>query len=1190
MVAIAVAVTITPVLQGRVPADGSIWTVVRSSWFLAAVAVAVVIAAAGMLQVRLQGTASPHMPENAGSVGEGAATAQRVATPHLVAAGNGVSNVGQDGSFFRGRRAALREINGWLSAPATDQVNPRVLIVTGSPGTGKSAVLGRVLMAANDTSRSVSDDQLDEVAAPPGSIGIAIEAAGKSPLDLGRQIAQAVGHDIEEVKELAAALASAHGSGDRSLTILVDGLDEAAASGAGDVVSSVLRPISQMEARYGIRLLLGTRASHRGDDLIHPFPGALTIDLDSDRYFEVEDLKQYALARLQQDRPDNPYLDGGLAGPVADEIAVRSNRNFLVAGLIAHRHGKDDAVAVDSPDVQVPADLMDVLRDYLRRVPLLGGLPARQILKPLAYAEAPGLPVGLWSAALRALFGIETNELQLRTYARELARDYLIETVPAASDGQPVYRMFHQALSDSLVGVDPSVPESVSDNARITTAFLGAAPTDWSSAPPYLLRSLASHAAAARMLPELIELLETSNYPLHADLARLQTALQADDSEGVTRYRRLLGLMPASDGMGPAERAAAWSVTEALRGVPTARNRFAVMAKELGASHAGAWGAAWTSEAMANVLTGHTDVVLSVAVTPDGQTVVTGSGDGTVRIWDLQAGAPSAVLSSHIRFAASAVVSPDCRHAIISSEDGQVLVWNIQTRTHRTVFVAGDIGETSSLAVTPDGGRLVVGRWAVRYQDLRTGDRETVLDQHVGAIRLVTSDGQHVVTGGYHSFLDEGESNDDGVPLQVWDLETGTERTVQAGQIDRIGSIAVSPDGRFVVSGGGEKTMRIWDLKTGIERTVYTEHSSRIGSIAVAPDGRHAVIGSYDGTLRLWDLFTETELTRFAGHTDVVRSVAVTPDGRRAISGSDDHTVRVWDLRVRDAQSIRVGHTDIVRAVALTSDQRHVITGSSDGTARVWDLLDGTQRVTLTGHTGWVLAVATAPSGHAVTAGTDGTIRVWHLKTGKLLATLIDRIHVVWAVAVSPDGRHIVSGSTDGTIRIWDLKNRKLSAKLIGHTDVVAAVATTPDGQQVVSGSADRTVRVWDMKLHTLQATLKGHTGAVRAVTVTPDGQHIISAGADRTVRIWDLVDKTLRATLIGHTDAVVAVAVTPDGKHIISTGPDRTIRTWDLNRQTALDVIHAPDQVQAVATSGSRMLQALTSGVLAIDISRRSG
>jgi WD40 repeat protein len=1182
VVAIAVAVTITPVLQGRVPADGSIWTVVRSGSFLAAVALAVVVAAASMLQVRLQRTPTQ---ENGDVAAEGAANARREATPHLVAAGNGVSNVGQDGSFFRGRRAALREISAWLAAPATDQVDPRVLIVTGSPGTGKSAVLGRIVITASDSQERIADDQPDEVTPPPGSIGIAIEAAGKTPLDLARQIARAVGHDIEEVKELTAALVSAQGSRDRPFTILVDGLDEAAASSAGDVVSSVLRPMSQMEARYGIRLLLGTRASHRGDDLIHPFPGARTIDLDSDRYFEVEDLKQYALARLQQQRPGNPYLDGDLAGPIANEIAIRSNRNFLVAGLIAHRHGKDDAVAIGPPDVRVPADLMDVLRHYLRRVPLLAGLPARQILKPLAYAEAPGLPADLWSAALRALFGIETNELQLRTYARELARDYLIETVPAASDGQPVYRMFHQALSDSLVGVDPSAPESVSDNARITTVFLSAAPSDWTGAPGYLVRSLASHAAAAQMVPELIQLLESSDYPLHADLGRLQAALRADDSEGASRYRRLLGMMPASDGMGSAERAAAWSVTEALRGVPAAKNRFATMAMELGASYVGAWGAAWTSEAMANVLTGHTDVVLSVAVAPDGQTVVTGSGDGTVRVWDLQTGAPSAVLTSHIRFASSAVVSPDCRHAIICSEDGQVLVWNLHTRTHRTMFVAGD--ETGSLAVTPDGGRLVVGRWAVRYQDLRTGDRETVLDQHTGAIRLVTSDGRHVVTGGYHSLFGEDEPNEDGVPLQVWDLDTGTERTVRAGLTDRIGSMAVSPDGRFVVSGGGEKTMHIWDLKTGIGRNVHTESSSRIGSVAVTSDGRHAVIGNYDGTLRLWDLLTETELARLAGHSDVVRSVAITPDGRQAISGSDDHTVRVWDLHVRDTRPVRTGHTDVVRAVALTPDGRHAVTGSSDGTARVWDLKDGTERVTLTGHTGWVLAVAAAPSGHAVTAGTDGTIRVWHLRTGRLLATLIDRIDVVWAVAVSPDGRHILSGSTDRTIRIWDLQNRTLGAKLIGHTDVVGAVTTTPDGQHVVSGSADRTVRVWDMKTHTLRATLKGHTGAVRAITVTPDGQHIISAGADRTVRIWDLVDQTLKSTLIGHTDAVVAVAVTPDGNHIISTGPDRTIRTWDLNRQTALDVIHAPDQVQGVATSGSRMVQALTSGVLAVDISR---
>jgi WD40 repeat protein/serine/threonine protein kinase len=542
--------------------------------------------------------------------------------------------------------------------------------------------------------------------------------------------------------------------------------------------------------------------------------------------------------------------------------------------------------------------------------------------------------------------------------------------------------------------------------------------------------------------------------------------------------------------------------------------------------------------------TGHTGRVSSVAITPDGQTALSGSVDKTLKLWDLASGKEIRTLTGHTQSVNSVAIAPDGRTALSGSQDGTLKLWDLASGKEIRTF-SGHTGGVLSVAVAPDGRTALTGSVdkTLKLWDLESGKEVRTFTGAAPMLSVaIAPDGRTALSGSVDN------------ALKLWDLATGKELRSCACHTAGVYSIAIAPDGRTALSGSLDRTLKLWDMASGMELRTLIGHTQTVSSVAFAPDGRTALSGSWDNNIYLWDLAGGKELRTFTGHTQIVSSVAIAPDDRTALSGFQDMTLTLWDLATGKELRTFTGHTQIVTSVAFVPDGRTGLSGSYDGTLKLWDLASGKVIRTFSGHTGGVLSVAVAPGGRTALSGSvDKTLKLWDLASGKEIRTFTGHAGPVSSVAVASNGRTALSsGSWDNTLRLWDLASGKEIRKFTVHMGQVHVVALGPDGRTAISGGEDRALTLWDLVSGREIRTFTGHVAEVWCVAIAPDGRTALSASGDRTLKLWDLESGKEIRTFTGHSQRVFGVALASDGRTALSGSLDRTLKLWDFARGTA--------------------------------------
>jgi WD40 repeat protein/energy-coupling factor transporter ATP-binding protein EcfA2 len=364
-----------------------------------------------------------------------------------------------------------------------------------------------------------------------------------------------------------------------------------------------------------------------------------------------------------------------------------------------------------------------------------------------------------------------------------------------------------------------------------------------------------------------------------------------------------------------------------------------------------------------------------------------------------------------------------------------------------------------------------------------------------------------------------------------------------------VNAVAISPDGKMIVSGSYNKTVRLWDVSGNPIGQPLRGHEDCVNSVAFSLDGKLIISGSDDNTVRLWDIDGNPIGQPLRGHEDAVNSVAISPDGKLIVSGSSDKTVRLWDIDGNPIGQPLRGHEDGVTSVAFSPDGKMIVSGSSDETLQLWDIDGNPIGQPLQGHESFVNAVAFSPDGKMIVSGSDdNTVRLWDISGNPIGQPLQEHEGSVNSVAFSLDGKMIVSGSWDKTVRLWDIQGNPIGQLFQGHKSDVNSVAISPDGKRIVSGSWDKTLRLWDIDGNSIGQPWQGHEHSVNSVTISPDGKMIVSGSYDGTVRLWDIDGNPIGQPLRGHEHSVNSIAISRDGKLIVSGSWDKTVRLWDID------------------------------------------
>jgi WD40 repeat protein/uncharacterized caspase-like protein len=582
---------------------------------------------------------------------------------------------------------------------------------------------------------------------------------------------------------------------------------------------------------------------------------------------------------------------------------------------------------------------------------------------------------------------------------------------------------------------------------------------------------------------------------------------------------------------------------------------------------------------------GHTSYVNSVAISPDGRFVVSGSSDAAIKIWDIASGRLLQTLGGEGWSVNSVAISPDGRFIVSGGIDALTL-WDAASGKPLRTF-EGQKGSVDSVAFSPDGQSIASGGEA---DILDKGEQHTLqlwetatgklLRNFEGQKDEVTSvafsrDGRSIVCG----TLDKA--------VKLWDVATGKLSRTFAGHDYAVHSVAFSIDGRMIVSGSADNTVKLWDVDSGKLLRSFAEQEYIVGAVAFSPDGLIVSAGDVrgvGGATKFWEPDSGKEARSFEGSRYSDKSLAFSPDGSFFIrAGDSDGAIEVWDTARGKLRRTLSGNTAI-HSVAFSPDGRFILSGDEDGALRLWDAFSGKLSRTFGGHSSSVDAITFAPGGKSIVSGSGEEVKVWDIASGRLLISFQGPSDgLVSSVAISSDGRFIVSGAYDKTVRLWDTTNGKLLRTFTGHTAAVASVAFAPDGRTIASGGSDNLIKLWDVASGRLRRTLQGHQNSVELVAFTSDGRSIVAGDASGYVKLWDVASGKLRRSLF-KAQRGDFYALSRDGASIATGSYDHSLDLWDVdtgNPVRALDGQGHPLKVAAFAPDGRTMVSGAVDGTL---------
>ena len=531
---------------------------------------------------------------------------------------------------------------------------------------------------------------------------------------------------------------------------------------------------------------------------------------------------------------------------------------------------------------------------------------------------------------------------------------------------------------------------------------------------------------------------------------------------------------------------------------------------------------------------------LAISVFPDGNRIAIAT-EQALTIWNVESGVQEKSILTGTGPANGLSVCPAGKQLITGHGDGTARIWDIDSGNVTNLPSHAD--RVTHVAFSRTGNLVATASWDSTAQ-ISTVDGEPIheLAAHdEGLIGLAFS---------WDDTLLATASQDRRVIL--WDVESGEPMRKLRGHSDAVWCVDFAPDGRLA-TGGTDQTIKIWSGNVSTQVTTIPACEGRVYDLNFHPDGRRILASGEDDTTKVWELEMLGESVVLANlGSEKVTDLVLSPDGSHVALGSEIGRIQVL-LADNGTCLLDHLHTSEITSLAFSSDGRLVFAGTlagqilicsvNDKKVQTFDISTGTavSRIALSTHSfdGLVLMMG------------DGSVGKWRARSSEIDFTGMGSTRTVSAVAVRPHHAEVATYGRDGQLRVSDLKSGQLLIPPI-ETDGIAqsgAVAYSADGELLAVTSLEE-VRVVDAQTGELLTKLRGHFKSADDISFSPDKTRIVTCSADATIKLWDASTGLELLMLRGHIDDVTSVAFSPSGDRVYSSSWDGTVRSWLATRQ----------------------------------------
>jgi WD40 repeat protein len=577
---------------------------------------------------------------------------------------------------------------------------------------------------------------------------------------------------------------------------------------------------------------------------------------------------------------------------------------------------------------------------------------------------------------------------------------------------------------------------------------------------------------------------------------------------------------------------------------------------------------------------GHTGSVNSACLSIDGRLGLSGSGDKTLKLWEVATGRCVRTFEGHTDSVNSVCLSADGRYGLSGSDDNTLKLWEVATGRCVRTF-EGHTDAVKSVFLSADGRYALSGSWReLSLWEVATGRCRRTFEGHRSHVwsACLSADGRYALA-----------TDDD--TLKLWEVATGRCHRTFEGHRSSVFSVCLSADGQYVLSGSDDRTMKLWEVATGRCLRTFEGHTRSISShsVSISADGRYALSKSWDHTLRLWEVATGRCMRTFKVDS-TPKSLCLSPDGRYALTGSDDGTLKLWSIAsISVSAPLAVSRGEATgKLVLATAGYRQALTAarqalfehnvvaasgylrrarSQSGYWRAneaveeWSRLylrlprkslqDAWLKRSLVGHgKEWELKSLSADGRFALCQSWDETLKLWEVATGRWLRAF-EGVLKPNRACLSTDGRYVLTGFW-GTLELWDVAtSRRCWSHAHGHEIHVSLVCLSADGRYALSagGRRAKTLKLWDVATGRCLRTSEGHEGDWNSLMLSADGRYALSAGGKRvkTLKLWEVATGRCLRTSEGHEGDWNSLILSADGRYALSGSGDKTLKLWEV-------------------------------------------